>query len=291
MEPLAVLAVLVLLVVGAFAVARFTGTGPAMPPEPAAVRVQEGRALVHLDVEGGSPDDPGVLRLVRESAARVFAAVPGVEEVVVLTRTGAPLGRAARSMAVPPTAHTDPLLAPSPAHPFGGNHPPLTDADDTIGTSVEHALARAGRLPPATEPVALADCFDLPPPVRRLLRDPDDPVELVRAILEAAGVPADVDGDVVRSGDEAVVVLRSGFGEGITGPNLSGAYLRFRRSGAARGVVVSPGIMPSADVRRREMLDPALLHAGADGIQRMADAVALGGNPLGFAAGPAVAAR
>jgi hypothetical protein len=43
------------------------------------------------------------------------------------------------------------------------------------------------------------------------------------------------------------------------------------------------------DVHRREMLAPHVLHAGPDGIQRMADAVAVGADPLRFAVAPAVA--
>jgi hypothetical protein len=71
---------------------------------------------------------------------------------------------------------------------------------------------------------------------------------------------------------------------------LNHAYRRFIQSGASRGVVLSPGFMPFLDVRRREFLDPALLHAGPEGIQRMADAAALGGNPMSFAAAPALIA-
>ena len=59
-------------------------------------------------------------------------------------------------------------------------------------------------------------------------------------------------------------------------------------SGASRGVVLSPGFMHFLDVRRREFLDPALLHSGPEGIQRMTDAVSLGGNPMSFAAAPAL---
>jgi hypothetical protein len=71
---------------------------------------------------------------------------------------------------------------------------------------------------------------------------------------------------------------------------LNHAYRRFIQSGASRGVVLSAGFMQFLDVRRREFLDPALLHSGPEGIQRMADAVALGGNPMNFAAGPALIA-
>jgi hypothetical protein len=43
----------------------------------------------------------------------------------------------------------------------------------------------------------LADLLDLPPGVRSRLGDPDDAVEIVRALVEAAGLPVQVQDDVV----------------------------------------------------------------------------------------------
>ena len=59
-------------------------------------------------------------------------------------------------------------------------------------------------------------------------------------------------------------------------------------TGHATGVAAA--LHAAEDVRRREFLDPALLHSGPEGIQRMADAVSLGGNPMNFAAGHALIA-
>ena len=90
--------------------------------------------------------------------------------------------------------------------------------------------------------------------------DPDDAVEIVRALVEAAGLPVQVQDDIVLSQDQAIVVLRTRFGEPVTPPMLNHAYRRFIQSGASQGVVLSPGFMAFLDVRRREFLDPALLH-------------------------------
>ena len=136
----------------------------------------------------------------------------------------------------------------------------------------------------------LAELLHLPSDVRSKLGNPDDPVEIVRALLEEAGLPVRVQDEVVLSQGHAVVVLRTGFGDPVSPAMLNHAYRRFIQSGASRGVVLSPGLMPFLDVRRRELLDPTLLHSGPEGVQRMADAVSLGGNPMSFAAAPALVA-
>jgi hypothetical protein len=64
--------------------------------------------------------------------------------------------------------------------------------------------------------------------------------------------------------DQAIVVLKTRFGEPVTPPMLNHAYRRFIQSGASRGVELSSGFMPFLDVRPREFLDPALLHAGPE---------------------------
>jgi hypothetical protein len=43
--------------------------------------------------------------------------------------------------------------------------------------------------------------------------------------------------------------------------------------------------MYAHEISRRHALAPALLHAGPDGIQRMADAAAMGADPLDFVVG------
>lgn len=121
----------------------------------------------------------------------------------------------------------------------------------------------------------------LPPAV--LGRLPDEPTlpQLVRALLEAAGHRVSVEDDVLRVGDRAVVALEA------TDPEaLGAAFLRYRASGARTGVVVSRRAVPAAEVRRRELLAPDLRYAGPGALQRMADAVAVGADPIAFAPGP-----
>jgi hypothetical protein len=137
----------------------------------------------------------------------------------------------------------------------------------------------------------LGEVLDLPARVRRVLQDSDDPMAIIRTLLEADGPPVSVDRDVLVSKDRVLVVLDVRIGDPVTADMLNHAYRRFKQTGASVGVVVSPGIMPLAEVRRREMFDPALLHAGLDGLQRMADAVDVGADPLDFVAAPAVVAR
>lgn len=131
------------------------------------------------------------------------------------------------------------------------------------------------------ESAAPTERLALPAAVRDQL--PDDPtlIETVRAILEAAGDDVDGDGDVLRVGDRAVVVLEA------THPDaLSAAFLRYRDSGARSGVVVSRRSVAPSEIHRRELLAPDLRYAPAGAVQRMADAVAVGADPFAFALGP-----
>ena len=121
------------------------------------------------------------------------------------------------------------------------------------------------------------------------LQDPDDPVEIVRAILAAADRPVErLDGELIRSGDKVVAVIGHRGGRPGVSKVLNDVYLRFQRSGARSGVVISLQYVDPADARRREILAPELTHQGPDAIQRMADAVAFGADPIEFAEGPAL---
>jgi hypothetical protein len=139
----------------------------------------------------------------------------------------------------------------------------------------------SGELTPPHRP--LIDQFDLPDAVRTRIGDPDDPTDLVRSILEAAGVHCDIDGDLIQAGETALVILRAAGDVVIGHEALNHAYLRVVRSQAQRGLVIALGFMDPREVKRRQMLAPQVLHAGPDGIQRMADAVSLGADPLRFA--------
>lgn len=129
----------------------------------------------------------------------------------------------------------------------------------------------------------LASRFELPDGVRARLADPDDSVALVEALLDTAGLDVQRDGELLLVDDEAVVVVEAPVGEALGEDELSSAYVRFQVSGAGPGMLVTPGLLNAADVRRREAADPRFLHAGLDGLQRMADAVAAGTDPLAAA--------
>lgn len=240
-----------------------------------------GRAVVTLDVGAAAATSPAAGRLVDDAAGRVFATMPDATEVEVRDREGGVLGRRRREtpleVDIPNELYEPHARADRTPDPRDG----LTDRGETLP-----AVDR-DRPPPPGIARPLAERFELPDAVRSRLDDPDDAVALVRALLEAAGLTVERDGDVLSAGDAAVVVIPAPIGEPLTPDALNRAYRRFRDSGASRGVVVTPGFMDPTDVRRREVFVPSLLHAGPEGIQRMADAVELGADPVRFAAAPA----
>jgi hypothetical protein len=80
----------------------------------------------------------------------------------------------------------------------------------------------------------LSKWLDLPSDIRSKLGNPDDPVEIVRALLEAAGLPVQVRDEVVLSQSHAIVVLRTDHHQGghrvqgvdpdlVVGPVVDGA--------------------------------------------------------------------
>ena len=238
-------------------------------------------ATVTLEVDDVDPASPAVQRLVRETALGILRTAPDAREVVVRARTGAILGRVGRETPMPREVMDSPALHEP--------HVRRTHVPDVLGglygSEPAPDLTRdrhtAGELAPAPRP--LTDQFDLPAAVRAAIRDPHDPIDLVRAVLQAAGVPHEVDGDLIRVGESALVVVRAS-GDVVVGHEaLNHAYLRIARSGAQRGLVIALGFMDPREVKRREMLAPQILHTGPDGIQRMADAVSFGADPLRFA--------
>ncbi|HYU59015.1 MAG TPA: hypothetical protein VEO00_13350 [Actinomycetota bacterium] len=289
----ALLVVLVLLggvlLLALFALARVLL--PARPPAeaPPAVLIER-RAVVTLDVGPADPADPAAERLVHEAAARVFAAIPDAEEVEVRARDGSVLGRTTR--VVP---ESRPISLPEYLHePHRPRHrgpdlagrqaeeerlaPPARQAGEA-GTAVPVEPAPGERRP-------FAERFELPPAIRDGVRDPNDPVDVVRAIFAAAGLAVRVDGDLLRVEDLAIAVVPV---EGGARDTLNRAYRWIRAAGPGRGLVVALGAVDPDEVRRREMLDPSVLHTGLSGVQRMADAVALGADPVRFAVAPALA--
>ncbi len=111
-------------------------------------------------------------------------------------------------------------------------------------------------------------------------------MDIVRAILEAGRLPVEVHDNLLLAGDEAVIVV--GEAGRSSSETLSDAFLRFQKSGASHGVVIALGFFTARDIERREALAPNLRYTSLSAIQRMADAVALGGDPLRFATRPAV---
>jgi hypothetical protein len=246
-------------------------------------------ATVTIEIDDADPASPAVRRLVEEAALGIFRTAQDAREVVVRTRAGSILGRVnrgtpmPRELAISSVLHEPHVRRTHVPDVLGGLHgsepAPRPDRD-------RHT---PGELTPPHR--SLKDQFDLPEVVRTRIGDPDDPVDVVRAILEAAGVACEIDGDLIRVGESALVILRTSGGVVIGHEALNHAYLRVVRSGAQRGLVFALGFLDPREVKRREMLAPQVLHAGPDGIQRMADAVSLGADPLRFAAAIPVGPR
>lgn len=282
----AILLVVVLLLLGAVAVVWWRRRQPPGRPSvrPAPSRAQPKgsgpfsgpQATITLDIVSADPDHPAVQRLVRDAASRVFETSPDVEAVMVEDRAGTRLGMVERDQRI-----SQPIPAAQEVP-----KPDRRRSRRSSGSGGEPGIAgRAGEQDIAPHR-SLANRFELPDTVRVHLRRPDDPVDLVRAILEAAELPAEVHGNLILSGDEAVIVV--GDTGRSTSEALTDAFLRFEKSGASHGVVITLGRVGGRDIKRRQALAPNLRYTGLSAIQRMADAVALGANPLTFATDPAI---
>jgi hypothetical protein len=250
-----------------------TGTPPTVSPSHV--------ATVSLEVDEADPASSAVRRLVQETALGIFRDAPDAREVEVRSRAGTILGRVSRGTSPPRELTISPMLHEP--------HVRRTHVPDVLGGLYGSEPAQrpirerhtSGELTPPHRP--LIDQFDLPEAVRTRIGDPDDPIDLVRCILETSGVPCEIDGDLIQAGGTALVILRASGDVVIGHEALNHAYLRVVRSGVQRGLVIALGFMDPREVKRREMLAPQVLHAGPDGIQRMADAVSLGADPLRFA--------
>lgn len=246
---------------------------PVPPARPAEPRITTPVTTLVIDVHAGDPDSPSVRRLVRSLALPIFDRSDEVEEVVVKDREGEVVGRIHRpAPAPPPQEHPEPppdlRLHPRTYEPSTGGVTtgPGPAAEDDVHTD-------------------FADHYDLSPSILDQVRDADDPVEVLRAIIESSGRPATVSGPSVLTGEELLIVVPGHRGV-VTGDHLTQAYLRFDASRAPRGVAICLGYVDPDELRRREILAPNLRHTGHEAIQRMADAVALGGDPLTFIEGP-----
>lgn len=241
--------------------ARLQAAGPLSGPQ----------VTITLDVVVSDSDGPAIQRLVRDAASRVFRTSPDVQAAIVEDRAGKRLGMVERDQTL-----SEPMPGGVPESGPGGSS---ASGGEPVTVGREGDQDRSSHR-------SLADHFEFPDAVRAHLRQPNDPVDIVRAILEAAELPVEVHGNVMRSGDQAVIVLSEAGGS--PSEVLADAFLRFQKSGASHGVVITHGYVGGRDVERREALAPNLRYVGLSAIQRMADAVAVGANPLRFAAEPAV---
>lgn len=167
----------------------------------------------------------------------------------------------------------------------------MAKAPQVGGEDVIHVAVRPGFVPrehPAPHRT-IAETLDLPARVRALVEEPEDPADVVRAVLTAAGFDSRRDGDVVQVGEVAVVALRPR-PAAYPHDRLNHAYHLFESSGARSGIVIWFEHVDLLEVRRRELFAPEVRHAGPEAIQRMADAVAIGADPLSYAFGPPVVA-
>jgi hypothetical protein len=277
-EVLAVVAVVIILAAVLWAWRRASAAAVPGPRRDAWAGGSEPHgARVVLDLEGVDPDLPSVQRLVREAAQRVLAKDPDLDEVQVVARDGQVLGRERRPDPLPPAPAIPDALHEPHARPRRGPSPVPRDEV----THPQHVPDPGDRV----RATPLADRLDLPPDVRRRVREPDDGAGIVAATLEAAGRPVTRDGDLVRSGDVAIVVVDV---HGDADRALTHGFLRIQATDAPRGIVIRLGYVDPSLVRRREAMAAHVRHVGPDALQRMADAVAAGADPVAFAAGPAV---
>lgn len=271
---IAAVAVLGLVVLGLLVRRGFSG--PTRPPRPTWEQPVAGSGrVVVLDLVADDPQRPSMQRLVQDVGVRTLAADPDLDTVEVRDRAGTTLGHVTRPDPLPPMIETTREATGSRTHrpnPIGGSTPPPVDHR---GSGVDLQVPTRH----------FADRFELPAAVHERLRDPESPVDLLRAILEAAGQRTRIDGEVLVADETGVLVALI---DGDPNAALNHAYLRFRDTGLARGLVVHVGFVDPAYVRHREVAAPNVRHVGADALQRMADAVDLGSDPLAAALGPPI---
>jgi hypothetical protein len=295
-----VLAALIVVVVAAVAVLvsaralRQARREPSSSP-PAVPEVKVGgRVAITLEIDAVDPSAGSVRRLSEEAAVNVLSSNAEAQEVEVRDIYGRFLGRVRRRVELPPAVSLPPFLSEphAPVHrgPDLSGH--LAEDEPFIPPRSEGPIEAASAAPGwADQPGRpLAEHFDLPARVRELLRDQDDPVDLVRAILEAGGIPAEVDGDMIRARECSMVVVAPVRGSVITAEMLNHAFLRVHGTATERRLVIGFGCFDTWDVRRREIHAPDVRHVGPRGVQRMADAVALGVDPLRSVLGPPLVA-
>lgn len=279
---LLVLAALVAAVV-VWGLKQLGGSGPSeTSPEPWKETAAAGERIV-LDLEVDDPSHASVQRLVFAAARQALDAAPALDSVEVVDRNGAVLGTVERDQPLPRELEVPATLHEPRAKRSRGPQAVPRSAGQT--PQLEHEEGGPVGIPPRS----WADRFDLPPAARQGVTDGERPADVIRAILAAGGLDAQARGNVVQAGDTAVVVIpdvRDGAAEAI-----NRAYLQYKETGAQHGILVRLGYVAPDVIRRHDRATPDVRHISADGVQRMADAVAVGADPLAFALGPAVLSR
>lgn len=243
-------------------------------------------SVVVLDMVPEDPEHDSVRRLVEEVGRRALLSEPELDEVEVRDRDGRVLG----TVRPPPPLPAELSLPPDLHEP----HTRPSRVPDPVPHQTPADRPGAGRRPPAPpddEPLEsvhrlFSEQFDLAADIRSRLRHPDDPVETIRAILDAGGYTPEVSGDLLRLEHVAIIVLPDLWQNADDA--LARGFLRIQRAQVERGVIVHLGWMNPEALRRREVAAPNVRHVGPEAIQRMADAVASGADPISFAIGPAV---
>lgn len=280
MDIVVVVLLVAVVLVAAFLIGRRLGRTPPAPPPRPWETTEPGGAVVVLDLVPPDPDHPSVQRLVEEAARRPLRTDPEVRVVEVRDRNHRVLGRVHRPEPLREVSIPDDLHEP---------HARRSRTPDPLGRSAPFR-PRPG---PVSESVEVADRpfadrFDLDERIRRAIGAPGDPVEVVRSILAIGGHEPEVHGDLVVAGDVAIVVLADP-GHALD-EALSRSFLRIQQARVPRGVVIHLGWVNPETLHRRELAAPNVRHVGTEAVQRMADAVTVGADPIGFVLGPAVVA-
>jgi hypothetical protein len=278
MEIVLVALVVVAVLAAAILVGRRLGRTPPPPPtRPWETSEPEG-AVVVLDLVPDDPSHPSVRRLVEEAAQRPLDTDPTVEVVEVRDREHRVLGRVRRPRKRRDVTIPDELYEP---------HAQRSRAPDPLGRS-----STPPPPPPASaEAVEVADRpfaerFELDERIRAALADDDDPVDLVRVLLTLGGHRPEIHGDRVATEEVALVVM-SDPGHQVDAA-LARAFLRIQEARVPRGIVIHLSWVNPETLHRREVAAPNVKHVGPEAIQRMADAVTAGADPVAFVLGPAV---
>jgi hypothetical protein len=282
MGELLIVLIVAALVVAAivYAVRAAGGTGSARRPAEAPWSdLEASGSRIVLDLVASDPDDESVQRLVQGAATQALAHDRELTHVEVVDREGTVLGTVHRTPK--PTREVD---LPPELHEPHARRSRSPDVTRPSSGRPRRELTRDER----AESIAdrpWAERFELPDRVLSQLDDRDHPAELIRAILHAAGRPAERHGELVLTEDVAFVTVSMSTGADEA---LTRAFLRVQNSGMPHGIVVRLGYADPRLVQRRDLAAPNVRYTDAEAIQRMADALALGADPVAFAVGPRV---